>query len=172
MLPAYVANAAPVIVNYLNICSLLNIPIDQGKSLGNNELFGKSKTIRGFVFGISSALIIGLLQYVLFQANILSEYYLLEYSVSNSLLIGLLLGTGALIGDLFKSFVKRRIGIKSGKPWIIADQIDYAIGSIFLVSFFYLLPIENIIIILIISPLFSFIANILSYIAGIKKVWW
>ena len=46
--------------------------------------------------------------------------------------IGLLLGSGALIGDAVKSFFKRKEGIKPGNRFIPWDQLDYSIGSLVL----------------------------------------
>ncbi len=37
-------------------------------------------------------------------------------------------------GDRVKSFVKRRIGIPPGDPWIPADQLDDVIGVLILVG--------------------------------------
>ncbi len=47
-----------------------------------------------------------------------------------AVLVGGFLATGALIGDIGKSFIKRRLGKKPGtmfQPW---DGIDYMIGAI------------------------------------------
>ena len=53
ILPAYVANAAPVILGG-------KTPIDLGQQLGDKKrIFGKSKTIRGFVAGVASGTIVG-----------------------------------------------------------------------------------------------------------------
>lgn len=153
-LPAYVANAMPVIASGLKLTPSLAKPI-------HAKLFGKTKTYRGFVFGIISALIIGLIL-----------YFINFYNNIETLLLSFLLGFGALFGDLIKSFLKRRIGIKSGEPWIIFDQIDYVVGGLLFSSIVFLPPIEIIIILLIISPIFSLGANIIAYKLGIKKVWW
>jgi len=37
---------------------------------------------------------------------------------------------GALIGDLIKSFAKRRLGIQAGSTWVPFDQVDYIAGAI------------------------------------------
>ena len=89
-----------------------------------------------------------------------------------TLLLSFYLGLGALLGDLVKSFFKRKIGIKSGEPWIIFDQIDYVIGGLIFGSVMVIPGIELIITLLIISPLFSLGANIIAYKLKIKKVWW
>lgn len=39
-----------------------------------------------------------------------------------------------MAGDSLKSFVKRRVGIAPGKPWIPFDQVDFAIGALVLTS--------------------------------------
>jgi CDP-2,3-bis-(O-geranylgeranyl)-sn-glycerol synthase len=119
--PAYAANSIPVLANRFKLFPSLKKPI-------HSKVFGKSKTYRGFILGVSGALIVGLIQYY-------SGWYLqLEYS----LLLSFLLGFGALLGDLIKSFIKRRIGIKSGDPWIVFD-IAYSIHS----SKHDILPFEN-----------------------------
>lgn len=172
MLPAYAANSLPVISKHLNIFTKLAKPIDGNKLLKGKPLFGHSKTYRGFVVGIAGAALVGLIQYYLFSFEIIQEISLLSYSLKNSLLIGFLLGTGAMLGDLVKSFIKRRLGFKSGQSWIIADQIDYALGALLLGAIIIIPSVFHIIIIIIISPLLSLLANIIAYKTGMKKVWW
>ncbi|MFC1600118.1 CDP-2,3-bis-(O-geranylgeranyl)-sn-glycerol synthase [Patescibacteria group bacterium] len=153
--PAYAANSLPVVANGLKLFPSLNKPI-------HKTLFGKSKTYRGFVVGMIGALLVGLIQYYS------GWYSQLEYS----LLLAFLLGFGALLGDLIKSFIKRRIGIKSGDPWIIFDQIDYVIGGVLLAYIINPVSLEIIITLLVISPLLSLGSNMISYSLKIKKVWW
>ncbi|MFC1810765.1 CDP-2,3-bis-(O-geranylgeranyl)-sn-glycerol synthase [Patescibacteria group bacterium] len=157
-LPAYFANAMPVIASGLKIFPSLAKPI-------NEKVFGKTKTYRGFVVGTGAAILIGAI------LNYLGIYYYFEYEV-NIWVLAFLLGFGALLGDLIKSFIKRRIGKKSGEPWVIFDQIDYVIGALLLSSVIMTPPIEVIITLLIISPLLSLLANIIAYTLKIKKVWW
>jgi len=154
-IPAYIANALPVLASGFNLFSRIGVPI-------HKTIFGKSKTYRGFLFGVTGALIVGLLQY----------YFGLYDELVYSLLLAFLLGFGALLGDLFKSFVKRRIGIKSGQPWIVFDQIDYVIGGLCFSYIVKPVPLETIIILLLISPLLSLGSNIISYALKLKKVWW
>lgn len=154
-LPAYVANAMPVIASGLKICPSLAKPIHE-------KWFGKSKTYRGFIFGIGGAIVAGFIQ-------VLMGFY---SQADPFLLLAFTLGLGALLGDLVKSFVKRRIGIKSGEPWPPSDQLDYVIGALLLSHFVFPRPVEVIITLLILSPLFSFLANLTAYKLGLKKVWW
>ena len=55
------------------------------------------------------------------------------YSLGKMLLIGGLLGFGALLGDAIESFFKRQYGVPSGDPWFPLDQIDYIFGGAIMV---------------------------------------
>jgi CDP-2,3-bis-(O-geranylgeranyl)-sn-glycerol synthase len=160
-LPAYIANAMPVIASGLNLFKVLAKPI-------NKKVFGESKTYRGFFVGIIGALMVGLIQFAFGLYN----FSTWENNLMFTLLLSFYLGFGALFGDLIKSYFKRRIGIKSGKPWIIFDQIDYVIGGLIVGSLIVVPSLELTIILLVISPLFALLSNVIAYKLKIKKVWW
>jgi CDP-2,3-bis-(O-geranylgeranyl)-sn-glycerol synthase len=48
--------------------------------------------------------------------------------------LGGLLGFGALTGDAVESFIKRQLKINSGQSWFPFDQLDYIFGGILLSS--------------------------------------
>ena len=125
MMPAYFANMAPVIVKKI---SFLSYPVDFNKKLGNKPIFGKNKTFRGFFFGILIAVIISYIQFLLYKMVSFSNISFFDYS--NWIVFGLLMGFGALTGDLIKSFFKRRIGIKPGGKFIPFDQTDFVVGAL------------------------------------------
>ncbi|MBD3156916.1 CDP-2,3-bis-(O-geranylgeranyl)-sn-glycerol synthase [Candidatus Peregrinibacteria bacterium] len=159
-LPAYVANAMPVIANGLNLCPSLAKPIHE-------EWFGKSKTYRGFIFGIIGAFIINIVPlsfgfYDFHESATLIIFFWTTFTLS----------IGALLGDLAKSFFKRRVGIKSGHPWPPFDQLDYVIGALLFSYAINPQPLEVIVTLLILSPLLSLFANVAAYILHLKKVWW
>jgi CDP-2,3-bis-(O-geranylgeranyl)-sn-glycerol synthase len=130
MLPAAFANMAPVM--FKNALKPLAIPIDFGKTVGGNPLFGSHKTIRGFVVGIALAVIVALVQAWLSSYPPMQEFSLVDFSQGYAFtaMFGALMGFGALFGDLMKSFVKRRVGVEAGKPFIPFDEIDFAIGAL------------------------------------------
>ena len=98
-------------------------------------------------------------------------FYLIHYSLGNSLLLGAMLGFGIIAGDLVKSFVKRRFHIKSTDPFVPFDQLDY-LGALVFVVLFFPIPTVHFYIILLLSPLLPILANITAYTLGWKKVWW
>lgn len=123
MLPAYVANMAPVLSRFVP----WNAPLDFNLKFQGKRLLGSHKTVVGTLFGLGAAVLMTLIQAQIFG--------FVHYS--NWLLLGLLLGSGALLGDIVKSFLKRQLNMKPGKPWIPFDEIDFSIGALVAVSFVY-----------------------------------
>ena len=165
MLPAYFANMAPIIVKKL--FNFLAKPIDFGKKLNGKPIFGKNKTWRGLVFGVVFGIIVAYLQFV-----VKSPLDIVDYS--NWLMLGLLMGFGAIFGDMIESFVKRQFDIKPGQRFFPWDQIDFVIGSLLLSYFFipYDMRIKVIIIVLLISPLLHIIVNHSAFYLGIRNEKW
>ena len=83
-----------------------------------------------------------------------------------------MLGFGALVGDAVKSFLKRRVSIKPGKPFFPWDQIDYTIGSLLFVSIVFVPSWQLIITAIIINVVIHIIANHLAYYLKMSKVKW
>ena len=202
IVPGYFSNAGMVIMGG-------GTPIDKGRLWRDGKrIFGDHKTISGLIkgplyFGIPISLgIFGLfiLLWPLIQAIPLSgikmgiyslysdiKYYKF-YFIGGDLPIGFLVlilrvvlcSYGAALGDLMGSFLKRRFNFKSGEPFWIIDQLDFAIGAIILTSIpsiflpgIYMIPDANIIIfLLILTPSVSIIANTVAYLIGLKSVPW
>lgn len=164
-LPAFIANAMPVVARKIPGLSAWNTPVSA-------RLFGKNKTYRGFAVGIGSAVITALIQYALRDKWIFAALTELHTSLGQSTLVGILLGAGALFGDLAKSFVKRRIGIEPGNAWPVLDGIDYVIGAVVFIFPLYHTSVINIVVLLIAAPLLSLTANTASYLLGWKEVWY
>ena len=86
-----VANGAPLVARKL-FGDVLAYPLDGGRTLADGyPLFGASKTIRGVLVGVVAAALAALL---------------LGFTWTT----GLLVGAAAMAGDLFSSFLKRRMG--------------------------------------------------------------
>jgi CDP-2,3-bis-(O-geranylgeranyl)-sn-glycerol synthase len=167
ILPAYFANMAPV------FAKKLNLPL--GKPI-NEKFFGTNKTWRGFYSAYILALLVLALQYYIAHnspsSSAITSYSLLDYNQINIFLYAFLFGIGALSGDLFKSFVKRRHKIHPGEPWAPFDQLDFLIFALIFIAPFYLIPWQNFLVLLIATLILHLLANVLAYFLGLKKVWW
>ncbi|MFX1364644.1 MAG: CDP-2,3-bis-(O-geranylgeranyl)-sn-glycerol synthase [Promethearchaeota archaeon] len=199
--PAYISNASMVITGGGN-------PIDGGRNFRDGRrIFGDHKTWNGLkgplYIGIPISFFLFFLFFMLwlpikdliFDAfahdhysiydNVeIFQYYFIggEFPINFLVLIIriILASYGAAIGDLIGSFLKRRFDIKSGAPFWIVDQLDFAIFALLLVSIpgfilpdLFILPDVFIVTFLIIlTPAVSVIANTLAYIIGLKDVPW
>jgi len=153
ILPAYCANATPVIAGG-------GFPIDFGrKFVDGKPIFGKNKTFRGFFVGLFIGTSVGLLESAIFNYSIF---------------FGLLLSSGALFGDLAGAFVKRRLGISPGKLLPIVDQVDFVAGAL---VFSLLLSSPALswglaLTILLITPPIHLVTNFAAYTLGLKRNPW
>lgn len=161
-LPAGIANMAPIFVSKLPWLSGLNFPMDFYIQYKGKRLLGDHKTIRGMISGVFLGIITVWIQKELYgNSEFVRTVSLLDYSAISALLLGTLLGAGALIGDAVESFFKRQMGIESGKSWFPYDQIDYIIGAaIFIVPIHTLRALEYVLLLItffILHILFTFI---------------
>jgi CDP-2,3-bis-(O-geranylgeranyl)-sn-glycerol synthase len=171
-LPAYAANAAPVIFSRFDWWKPFARPVDMNVRIGGQSLFGVTKTWRGIISGVVAGVIVGVIQFIIHEAMPSREYlYLFRYTIENAVLIGFLMGLGEGLGDLAKSFIKRRMNLKSGAASFPLDQTSF-IGALLLSLVVYMPPAGHIWAIVLISPLIPVIANLIAYRAGLKKVWW
>jgi len=167
-LPAYFANGSPVIFQKINP---LKTPVDFNKKFKGKPIFGHHKTWGGLIIAILVGLLTFYIQTLLYQYSFFQKYSLINYP-EYSLWLGFLLGFGAIVGDLIKSFFKRRVNKKPGHSWVPFDQLDFVIGA-FLFSFIiYIPPAFTILLIIIVSPFLHILANHLGYYLKIKKSKW
>jgi CDP-2,3-bis-(O-geranylgeranyl)-sn-glycerol synthase len=153
ILPAYCANATPVIAGGGGLT------MDFGKKfLDGKPIFGKNKTFRGFLVGLVVGTGVGL-----------SESTVLHYPIT----FGLLLSLGALCGDLGGAFLKRRLGIPPGNLLPIVDQVDFVVGAlIFSLLLYPMLTWELALTILIITPPIHLLTNFAAYRLRLKSNPW
>lgn len=155
--PAYIANMMPPIAGALRLP--FGTPIAP-------TLLGKNKTYRGIYAGMIGG-IIGILILRYLELSLFSSVEL-----RFALLLGALMGLGALIGDSAKSFYKRRKGYPSGHPCVPWDQIDFILGSTLFVFPLIRIPWTVLLTALLITPLLHLFVNVCAYHLGLKDVWW
>jgi CDP-2,3-bis-(O-geranylgeranyl)-sn-glycerol synthase len=171
-LPAYIANAVPLILARFKVCEFLNVPVDFNMKTGGQPLVGRNKTWRGIIGGVAGAMLVVAIQTLVHDSWAGREVlYLFPYSMPSILWLGVLMGLGEGFGDVIKSFVKRRFGVKSGGPFFPFDQLSF-LGALGLACMFYTPPAATVTAIVIISPVIPVISNIVGYFLGWKKVWW
>ena len=166
MLPAYLPNPIAALFGG-------GMPVDLGKNFTDGRrVFGDGKTYRGLFIGIFAGIGIGLAQIWV------SGAYGWENLPQHTYMSITLLATGALLGDLGKSFIKRRLGKELGSKWPIADMYDLVAGALILLlifdpSWFYAnMTLMIFIFILILTPILHRGINIIGYHFRVKEVPW
>lgn len=171
LLPAAVANAAPVFGAVAPYLKHWNTPIDGGRSFRGHRLFGSHKTWRGLLCGIVAATIVLWMQQLLFESTDWVRYLAgpVDYTSHAILLLGPLFAVGALGGDAVESFFKRQRGIKSGGAWIPFDQIDYIVGAIIVSLPFVVFNPAQYLWMLIVWFIMHLLFSYAGWVAGLKK---
>ncbi len=165
-LPAMAANALPVLARVL---FRRRHPIDFNRNfVDGRRILGDGKTWEGFTLGLLGGLSLGL-GYTYISKDILWVPYTL------------LTGLGALLGDSVNAFIKRRLGIREGGPFPPFDQVDYLLGSYFLIKAFNIdsllvlsdsLDLWSLLIVISISLILHPLTNFIAYTLRIKEVPW
>lgn len=166
MLPAYIPNPVAALCGG-------GTPIDFGRNFSDGRrVFGDGKTWRGLVVGILAGIVSGLV--LIWGAGQFPGADLPRHT----LLSVVLLATGALLGDLVKSFFKRRLNRERGSKWPVADQYDLVAGAFLLLLvgdpgwLFATVTIPVLVVILIITPVLHRATNIIGYVFRVKEVPW
>jgi CDP-2,3-bis-(O-geranylgeranyl)-sn-glycerol synthase len=136
-LPAYFANMVPTFAKKFKLFEFLAKSVDSGKQYKGTDIFGSHKTWRGIILGTIAGIIIAWIQKLLYKFNFFQYISFYNYQEINVLFLGFLISLGALLGDLFFSFLKRRKNIKPGDSWVPFDQIGYILGPFLLVNLFF-----------------------------------
>ncbi len=164
MLPAYISNPSAVVFGG-------GTPIDLGKTWADGKrILGDGKTVRGLVIGTICGIIIGAMQ-------IFSSSYIDFVPVHTPIAV-IMLSFGALLGDIIKSFFKRRFGFPRGTQLLLVDQLDFVAGAWLFTYIFdpvwfasnFSIPI--IVTVLILTPVLHRLTNIFGYYIKIKKEPW
>ena len=168
VIPAYSANGLAPLAKFSG-----KHPVDFGKRLKDGRpVFGSGKTWEGSIIGVVMGMLIGSIMGLAF--------YFLPWGLSPVPLsiapmgpvLGFMLGFGAISGDIFKSFIKRRIGFERGRTLPIVDQLDFILGSLLFASLVVPIKINWVILLVVVTPLFHLSANYMAYLLGVKKEPW
>ena len=170
ILPAYFSNGSGLVFGG-------GTPVDFGKSdKKGNRWIGDGVTWRGFIAGTIIGTLTGAVQGY-FGPELMQTFgqYIITpiaTDLHSGIMIGFLLGFGALLGDALGSFIKRRMGIGRGKPAPILDQLDFIIVALILVSLVVELNLLCVVLAIILTLFIHLIANTCAYLLGMKDVWY
>lgn len=158
ILPAYCANASPVVFGG-------GKPIDLGrKFIDKKPIFGPHKTYRGFISGVLIGTAVGWI-----QENIAP----LAGLPRGSSFLGFLMSLGALIGDLFGSFLKRRLNLNPGEVLPVVDQLDFVLFALLFASLYGNPPsLIGIIAIIVLTIPIHLVTNLIAYLLRLKDNPW
>lgn len=137
-----------------------------GKPL-HEKWFGAHKTWRGLIVAPLVGGLVFLLQKWLYLQGF-QDWALIDYA-DFPLWFGFLQGAGVIIGDIVKSFYKRKQGIKPGDPWWGWDQLDFVLGGILAGFLAYVPRIGTVLVLVIFSPILHLLANNIGYLLKITK---
>ncbi len=165
MLPAYLANPTAVVFGG-------GTPIDFKKNWHDGRrIFGDGKTYRGLIGGTASGVATGFIQMQITSLQYLGTFTLISI---------FMLSFGALLGDMAKSFFKRRLGYERGAKFPLVDQLDFVAGAWVLTYVFdpvwfsdnFLASPWILVTVVLFTPLLHRLTNIIGYYAGLKKEPW
>jgi len=160
LLPLFVSNTVHMLIVKYDLFPQLAVPISK-------HLFGKGKTYRGFiVLTILTSSAAGLLFGSKAGENILGSRYLM----------GAILGFIYALGELPNSYIKRRIGIKSGRysqkmRWlqVLADKMDSLLLLAVVYYFLVDITVRDLGVLVCLSFILHLSASYLYYRCDIKK---
>jgi CDP-2,3-bis-(O-geranylgeranyl)-sn-glycerol synthase len=149
--PAYAANGAPVLFGGKK-------PLDFGKHFMGKRIFGNNKNIEGLIAALVAGTIVGLIEYPFF-------HYMLA--------IAIVLSIGTMAGDLFGSFIKRRLDVPSGKSVMLLDQYGFLIFAlVFAYPLGHMPSVYGILFLIILTGVAHILTNRGAYKLKLKKVPW
>lgn len=172
-LPIYAANMIPPLAANVSFLRKFDYPVDFGWEINGHRLLGSHKTWRGVICAVIAGVFVIFIQsWLEFNFSVFQKISLIDYKDFNLFFLGGLMSFGAMAGDLFAAFIKRRLGLRPGQAFIPWDQTNYVIGS-----FFFLQPYVhfnwNIWITLLIATFFLHVlVNRWGYILGIHQAKW
>lgn len=170
-LPAGIANMMPVFVK--KYFKFLDIPVDQGIEFRGKSLLGRNKTVRGVLFGTLGGIITVFIQTYLYNNfENFRNISIVSYCEYNFVLLGFLIGFGALLGDIIESFFKRQLNREPGARFFPFDQIDFVIGFLALTSIVFRPEWQVYVFLILFVPILHILFNHIGYYMGLQKTKW
>lgn len=168
MLPAYIPNNVAVLAGG-------GPPIDGGRQFRGDRLLGDGKTWRGTAVGIAAGVVVALILNAIQNPAVSTLGFPLPTFSGPALLA---LPTGALLGDISASFLKRRTGRARGNPFPVVDQLDFVVVALVLTAivdpawFGRVFTVPVIAVVILLTPALHVVTNGIAYVLGLKDEPW
>ncbi len=145
-LPAYFANASPVVLGG-------GEPLDGGRKwLDGKPFLGSHKTIKGTLLGVVVGAVVGVL-----QGNPVG---------------GVFQSVGAVAGDIVASFFKRRWNLRPGEGMPLVDQLDFITFAVLLSYPVQRTSLEAMLVILVLTVPIHYAVNYVAWLLRLKEHPW
>jgi len=145
-----IANGAPIVVRYV-VGERLRYPVDFYQTFfDGNRIFGNSKTWIGLCSMPASSMVAA---------------WVMDLGIE----VGGWVGVGAVIGDLFSSFVKRRLKRKESSMVVGLDQIPESLIPLLLVNNIMNFNLQEVTIAVILFIAFELLVSRLLYCIHVRK---
>ncbi|MCK4675103.1 MAG: CDP-archaeol synthase [Gammaproteobacteria bacterium] len=145
-----IANGAPILLRLL-LNDSFKLAVDFGQKLPDNKrIFGPSKTWRGIVAALSATTLVA---------------WLLGYSVNTGLLVAIY----SVLGDLFSSFIKRRLGMPASSMALLLDQVPESLLPAFMMMKAFNLDISSVILLVLTFIITELILSHIFYKWGVRR---
>ncbi|MFQ5998091.1 MAG: CDP-2,3-bis-(O-geranylgeranyl)-sn-glycerol synthase [Candidatus Bathyarchaeia archaeon] len=165
--PAYLANGLSSVFGG-------GKPLDNGRFfVDGKRILGDGKTTRGTTAGFLAGVFGSLAVIVLGNLSDTGIFYTVEH-----FLLGSIVALGAILGDLFGAFLKRRIGLQRGAAAPGLDQLGFILFAL-LFAYAYtimqsIIPITSVMVLfaVTVTPFIHLLGNIVGFRIGKKQVPW
>ena len=145
-----IANGAPILIRWL-INDSFKLAVDFGQKLPDkNRLFGSSKTWRGILAALLATT---------------AAAWLLGYSPKT----GLLIAVYAVLGDLFSSFIKRRLSMEPSSMAPLLDQVPESFFPAFMMMQTFDLNFSSVILLVLTFVIIELVLSHILYKWGLRK---
>lgn len=140
-----------IISGKITLLKHLLVPIDFGLTFfDKRRIIGNHKPIAGWIMPSIAA--VG------------------SYFVFNDLFLMLTISYFSFFGDLFGSFVKRRIGLNENKPLLVVDQLSFILAAYVGVLLFGVkIPLNDLLLLLTLTFALHFLANLVLFKLKLKS---
>lgn len=173
-LPLLGAALAHAPVLRFNLLRALARPIDGGAMFRGRRIFGDNKTWRGAVVMTG-----GVVALACVLAQFPGYWRRLPPNIQHvgPLVFGLLLGLGAVVGELPNSFLKRQLDIGPGSQrrsilgavFVVFDQGDFVLGAWLLLAPVWVMPVPEGVVAFAVVVAVHMLVNVIGYTIGARK---